>query len=156
MERFPAPSMAAKPGGVFPGKIYSNPRRVFMKLAGAVSRYFLGLMFLVFGLNDFLNFIPAQMPPGKAGEFAGLLMSSHYVWAVGAIMVISAILFLINRYVALALVLLGPVLFNILLFHIFFMPATIGMGIFATLLWLLVFWQHRAAFAGIFAAKLGE
>ena len=42
-----------------------------MKLAGAVSRYFLGLMFLIFGLNDFLNFIPAKMPPGRAGEFAG-------------------------------------------------------------------------------------
>lgn len=127
-----------------------------MKLAGAVSRYFLGLMFLIFGLNDFLNFIPAKMPPGRAGEFAGLLLSSHYVWAVGAVMVVSAILFLINRYVALALVLLGPVLVNILLFHILFLPAGIAMGLFATLLWLLIFWQHRAAFAGIFAPKMIE
>jgi len=127
-----------------------------MKIVAMVARYLLALMFVVFGLNNFLNFIPAQMPPGKAGEFAGLLMSSHYSLAVGAVMVISGILFLINRYVALALVLLGPVLFNILLFHIFFLPATIGMGIFATLLWFLVFWQHRAAFAGIFAARLED
>jgi hypothetical protein len=83
-------------------------------------------------------------------------MSSHFVWAVGLVMFVSAVLFLINRYVALGLTLLGPVLFNILVFHIFMAPANIGLGLFATLLWLLVFWQHRAAFAGIFAARLPE
>ena len=125
-----------------------------MKIVGAVARYLLGLMFLVFGLNDFLNFIPmGPIPPGQAGAFFTVLTETHYVFAVGAVMAISGILFLINRFVPLGLVLLGPVLFNILIFHIVMLPKTIGMGIFATLLWFLVFWQHRAAFDRLFEAR---
>jgi putative oxidoreductase len=123
-----------------------------MKLAGAVSRYFLGLMFLIFGLNDFLNFIPAKMPPGRAGEFAELLLSSHYVWAVGAVMVVSAILFLVNRYVALALVLLGPVLVNILLFHLMLMPKGIVPGAFLTVCEIFLIVAYRKSFRGLFDA----
>jgi hypothetical protein len=94
--------------------------------------------------------------PGNAGIFANVLMAAHYFYAVGAVMVISGILLLINRFVALGLTLLGPVLVNILLFHLCMAPSSIGMGVFATLLWFLVFWQHRVAFAGLFQAKLAE
>jgi putative oxidoreductase len=126
-----------------------------MKIVYAIARYLLGLLFLVFGLNDFLHFIPmGPLPAGPAGVFAGLLLSTHYVYAVGAVMVISAVLLLVNRFVALGLTLLGPVLVNILLFHLLMQPQTIGAGLFATLLWLLVAWQHRAAFEGLFKALL--
>jgi hypothetical protein len=127
-----------------------------MKIAGAIARYLLGLMFLVFGLNMFLQFMKGQMPPGLAGQFSGVLFASHYFYVVGALMVISAILFLFNRYVGLGLTLLGPVLFNILLFHILMNPSGIGPGAFATLLWLLVAWQHRRVFERLFAARLEE
>lgn len=122
-----------------------------MKIAATVARLLLGLMFLVFGSNMFLHFLPqGAPPPGLAGEFAGLLFRSHFFYAVGAVMVFSAVLFLANRFVPLALVLLGPVLVNILLFHLLMAPASIGMGLFATVLWLLVFWRERAAFAPLF------
>ena len=86
-----------------------------MKIAATIARYLLGLMFLVFGSNVFLNFIPmGQMPAGLAGQFMTALMAAHYFYVVGAIMVISAILFLVNRFVGLGLTLLAPVLFNIL------------------------------------------
>jgi putative oxidoreductase len=128
-----------------------------MKIVATVARYLLGLMFLVFGLNNIHPFMPmGQMPPGPAGQFAGLLMSTHYVTVVGAVMVISALLFLANRYVGLGLTLLGPVLFNILVFHLLMQPGGIGAGAFATLLWLLVAWQHRSVFARLFAAHLEE
>jgi hypothetical protein len=71
-------------------------------------------------------------------------------------MVVSAILFLVNRFVGLGLTLLGPVLFNILLFHLTMNPGGIGMGVFATLLWLLVAWEHRIVFERLFAARLEE
>lgn len=126
-----------------------------MKIAAMVARYLLGLMFLVFGSNMFLNFIPMPPPPDNAmGHFSMALFQAHYFYPVGAVMVISAVLFLINRYVPLGLVLLGPVLVNILLFHILLNPGGIGMGLFATLLWFVVFWQHRAAFAPLFKAKV--
>jgi putative oxidoreductase len=125
-----------------------------MKIVVLIARLLLGLMFSVFGLNLFFNFLNGPLPPGPPGEFLGLLASTHFVYAIGAVMGISGILFLINRFVALGLTLLGPVLFNILVFHIVMQPKTIGPGIVVTLLWLLVFWQHRRAFAGIFTARL--
>jgi putative oxidoreductase len=128
-----------------------------MKIAATIARYLLGLMFLVFGANMFLNFIPTgPMPTGLAGQFTVALFAAHYFYVVGAIMVISSILLLVNRYVGLGLTLLGPVLFNILTFHLLMNPGGIGMGAFATLLWLLVGWEHRIVFARLFAARLEE
>jgi putative oxidoreductase len=128
-----------------------------MRVVATIARYLLGLMFLVFGLNNLHPFMPmGQMPPGPAGQFAGLLLSTHYATVVGAVMVISAVLFLVNRYVGLGLTLLGPVLFNILIFHLLMQPGGIGPGAFATLLWFLVAWQHRIVFARLFAARLEE
>lgn len=118
-----------------------------MKIAATIARYLLGLMFLVFGLNGFLHFIPmGPMPAGPAGEFASLLGTTHYMNAVSLVMVVSAILFLVNRYVPLGLVLLGPVLVNILLFHLFMAPGSIGTGAVATILWILVALRVRTAF----------
>jgi hypothetical protein len=68
-------------------------------------------------------------------------------------MVISGVLFLINRYVPLALVLIGPVIVNILLFHILMAPGSIGMGLLAAVLWFIIFFSVRSAFAGIFLQK---
>jgi hypothetical protein len=127
-----------------------------MKIIGTIARYLLGLMFGVFGSNMFLQFIKGQMPAGLAGQFTGVLFAAHYFYVVGGIMVVSAILLLVNRYVGLGLTLLGPVLFNILLFHILMQPSGIGPGAFATLLWALVAWQHRSVFARLFAAHLEE
>jgi putative oxidoreductase len=128
-----------------------------VQLVATIARYLLGLIFLVFGSNMFLNFIPmGQMPAGVAGQFSAALFASHYFYVVGAIMVISAILLLANRFVGLGLTLLGPVLFNILTFHLLMNPSGIGMGAFATLLWLLVAWEHRVVFKRLFAARLEE
>lgn len=128
-----------------------------MKIVTMIARYLLGLMFLVFGSNVFLNFIPmGKMPAGLAGQFMTDLMAAHYFYVVGAIMVVSAILLLANRFVGLGLTLLGPVLFNILLFHLTMNPGGIGAGAFATLLWALVAWEHRIVFERLFAARLEE
>jgi hypothetical protein len=128
-----------------------------MRIVAAIARYLLGLMFVVFGSNSFLHFIPMGPPqPGNAGIFINVLMAAHYFYAVGAVMVISGLLLLVGRFVALGLTLLAPVLFNILLFHLCMAPSSIGMGLFATALWFLVFWQHRAAFGGLFQAKLPD
>jgi len=128
-----------------------------MKIVYLIARLLLGLMFLVFGSNMFLHFIPmGKMPSGLAGQFSAALFAAHYFYVVGAIMVVSGILFLVNRFVGLGLTLLGPVLFNILMFHLLMNPSGIGMGAFATLLWVLVAWQHRIVFEKLFAARLEE
>ena len=128
-----------------------------MKIAATIARYLLGLMFLLAGSNALFHFLPTgPMPPGQAGEFANLLGTTHYMDVVGAIMVVSAILFLINRFVPLALVLLAPVLVNILLFHLLMAPKSIGAGLIVTLLWLLVANRNRAAFRGLLQPRIQE
>ena len=60
------------------------------------------------------------MPPleGVWGQFLGALVVSHYVWFVGAVQVISGALFLIGRYIPLAIALSGPVVANIIVYHL--------------------------------------
>lgn len=125
-----------------------------MKIAVLVARILLGLTFLVFGLNGFLNFLHMPMPPGPAGQYMGVLFLSHYLLAVCLVEVVGGLLLLSGQFIPLGLVLLGPVLFNILLFHTFLFPAGFPPALFATLLWFIVFYGVRQAFAGIFAQKV--
>ena len=122
-----------------------------MKIAVLIARILMGLIFLIFGLNKFLNFIPAQMPPGTAGQFAGILFTTHYLWVIGAIETVTGLLFLINRYVPLALTLVGPIIVNIFLFGALMSPSGVPIALVVILLWFIVFYSHRAAFSGIFA-----
>src|SRR5438128_11789508 len=94
-----------------------------MKIAAIIVRVLLGLMFVVFGSNVFLHFIPMPpLPATLAGDFSKALMQSHYMYVVGALQFAGGFLLLIGRYVPLGLTLLGPVIVNILLFHIFLEP----------------------------------
>jgi putative oxidoreductase len=125
-----------------------------MKILTLFARLLLGIMFVFFGSNGVHPFMPMPPPPpGLAGQFSIALMDSHYMQVVSVLMVISGLLFLVNRFVPLALVLLGPILVNILLFHALILHAGFQLGVLATVLWFIVFYYHRAAFAGIFQAK---
>lgn len=127
-----------------------------MKIAATIARVLLGLLFTIFGANGFLHFIPMKAPEGLAGQFMGSLFMSHYLVIVFAVQLAGGLLLLANRYVALALVLLGPVIVNILCFHLFLAPEGIPMAVFTALLWFVVFASVRSAFAGIFAQRAGD
>jgi putative oxidoreductase len=121
-----------------------------MKVATIIARLLLGLAFTVFGLNFFLNFIPAPPPaPGLAGDFFKVFIASGLAHVIGAVQVLSGLLLLIGRFVPLALTMLAAMIFNILVFHILMAPAGIGPGIVVMLLWLFLVWQYRDRFAGI-------
>ena len=125
-----------------------------MKIVALIARLLLGLIFVFFGLNGFLHFLDmGPMPTGLAGQFIGALAQSHYFWVVAALQVIGGALLLINRFVPLGLVLLGPVIVNILLYHLFLNPAGILMAIVVTILWFIVFYWHRPYFSGIFVQR---
>jgi hypothetical protein len=125
-----------------------------MKIASLIGRYLLGIIFLIFGLNGFLHFIPmGPMPTGLAGQYMGVMAASGYMVAVFAVQLICGVLFLVNRFVPLALVLIAPVIFNILLFHSLMQPQGLPPGLLATACWLLVAASHRAAFEGILQSK---
>ena len=125
-----------------------------MKIVTLITRLLLGLIFVVFGLNGFLNFINmGPMPSGLAGQFVGALAQSHYFWVVAALQVAGGALLLVNRFVPLALVLLGPVIVNIILYHVFLNPSGSALAIVVVILWGIVFYSHRQYFSGIFVQR---
>ncbi len=124
-----------------------------MKYAFVIARVLLGLVFTVFGLNAFLHFFPNPPVPGLAGQFMGALLGSHYYVIAFGTELIGGALLLSNRYVPLALTLLGPVIVNILSFHMFLDSENMAPAIVVTVLWVVVFWQVRNSFSGLFVAK---
>ena len=120
-----------------------------MRTASLFAQYLAGVIFLVFGLNGFLNFIPLPPPGGIAGQFMGALYASHYLWVIFAFQVIAAVLLLINRYVPLAVAMLAPVIVNILTFHASMAPSGLPLALFVAVLWTVIFADVRAAFSGL-------
>ncbi len=119
----------------------------FDRVGPAIVRVLLGLMFLVFGLNGFLNFMPAPKDmPQDILTVMGALMQAGYMNVVSGAEVIVAVLLLTNRFVPLALALLAPIIVGILTFHIAMQPATIGPGIVVTVMELYLAWAYRSAF----------
>lgn len=91
-----------------------------MKIATIIVRSLLGLIFVVFGLNFFLHFIPIPpRPEGPARDFMTALAVSHYFFVVCALEFVGGVLLLAGRLVPLGLTLLGLVIVNILCVHIF-------------------------------------
>jgi putative oxidoreductase len=104
----------AKARNMFFPRSTSWPHRLVMKILTHISRFLLGLIFLIFGLNGFLHFIPMPPPSGVAGQFLGSMFVTKYLLFVFAIQLIGGVLLLINRYVPIALTILGPIIVNIL------------------------------------------
>ncbi len=125
-----------------------------MKTISAIARYLMGVIFLVFGLNGFLHFIPLPPPSGVAGQFMGALFVSHYLTLIFGLQVIAAVLLLANRYVPLALAVLASVIVNILCFHALMAPSGLPLAIVVAVLWVLTFVDVRSAFAGLFQSRL--
>ena len=125
------------------------------RIVTAIIRVLLGLMFLVFGLNGFLNFMPApkDLPPDVITVITGL-MKGGYMAVVSATEIIVALLLLTNRFVPLALALLAPIVVGIITFHLAIAPATIVPGIVVLVMELYLAWAYRGAFRPMLRAKV--
>src|ERR1700722_15224123 len=127
--------------------------KLIMRTASVVAQYLTGVIFLVMGLNGFLNFIPLPPPAGIAGQFMGVLYVSHYLWVIFAFQVVAGVLLLVNRYVPLAVAVLAPVVVNILSFHALMAPSGLPLALFVAVLWALIFVEVQPAFAGLFQSR---
>jgi putative oxidoreductase len=122
-----------------------------MKYVIIIVRVLLGLMFAVFGSNAFLHFIPMPPMQGQAGAFIGALVSSGYIYVIALLQVFGGLLLLLGgRFVALGLTLLGPVIVNIALYHIFLDTEGLPMAIGVSLGALFLLWVYRFKFPAIF------
>ena len=121
-----------------------------MKVATIIARVLLGLVFVVFGSNIFLHFIPMPPPPPTlVGDFTKALFLSHYLHVVAVFQIVGGFLLLIGRFVPLGLVLLAPVIVNIDLVHLLMEPSGLPMAALVTLLLIFLVWRYRDAFRGI-------
>jgi hypothetical protein len=108
----------------------------------------LGVIFFVFGLNGFLQFIPQPPPPEKVGAFMGALAATGYMFPlIKGVEVIAGALLLTNRFVPLALALLAPNIVNIVLLHSVLAPAGLPIALFVLALELFAAWSYRDAYA---------
>src|SRR5258706_9093557 len=124
-----------------------------MKVASINDGYRLGLIFLVFGLNGFLPFIPMPPPTGLAAQFGGAIFASRYWVVIFGIQVIGGVLLLVNQFVPLALGLLGPVIVNIFFFHALMAPEGLPLAIVVVVLWLILAVRYKQYLAGIFLQR---
>jgi putative oxidoreductase len=101
-----------------------------MKKAPLIARVILGLIFFVFGLNGFLNFIPmpTEMPENMKTYMAGLMATGYFFPLLKGTEVVCGFLLLIGAFVPLALIVLAPIVLNIFLTHLFMDPSGTGMG----------------------------
>src|SRR5271168_824196 len=125
-----------------------------MKIVSVIARYLLGLIFIVFGLNGFLNFIH-QPPPSNplALQFFIAVSASHFAAFFFSVQLVGGLLLLSGFFVPLALTLLAAEIYNILAFHLTLAPASIPPALVASFLWVLVFLQYRESFNGLLRAK---
>src|SRR6202051_522181 len=124
---------------------YENSKKenTVMRIVSLIAQYLAGVIFLVMGLNGFLNFIPLPPPGGVAGQFMGALFVSHYLWVIFAFQVIAGVLLLVNRYVPLAVAVLAPVIVNIITFHATMAPSGLPLAVFVGVLWAAIFIDVR-------------
>ena len=122
-----------------------------MKYVIHIVRILLGLLFVVFGSNAFLHFIP--MPPleGLSGQFIGALAQSGYIYVIAGLQVVGGLCLLVaSRFVATGLILLGPIIVNIVLYHIFLDRSGLGMAACISVMSLFLLWVYRHKFPAIF------
>jgi putative oxidoreductase len=120
-----------------------------MRTASQIARYLLGLIFLVFGLSGFVHFLHMPEPTGVAAQFFGAIFVSQFYAVIFLLQIVPAVFLLANRYVPLALTILGPIIF-IVCIQIVMIRAGLPLAIVVTVLWLLVAYSVRSAFSGIF------
>jgi putative oxidoreductase len=124
-----------------------------MRIVAVIARVLLGVIFVFFGSNGFVNFLPAPPMTGAAGDFIGSMAKSHYLYLVCGVQVAAGVLLLINQFVPLALALLAPVIANIIAFHVTMEPSGLSLALFTTLLWAIVMWRYRSYFTSLFTQK---
>ncbi len=122
-----------------------------MNAVAMIARYLLGLAMLVFGANKFFHFMPNPELTGDAASFMGALAGSGYIFpALGVIYLLAGLLLILNKAVPFALILLVPVSFNIVAFHLKYAPEGILFAAIVAILNLLLIYTNWDRFKSLF------
>jgi uncharacterized membrane protein YphA (DoxX/SURF4 family) len=121
-----------------------------MRILTIIARILLGLIFVFFGSNGFLHFLPMPpLPQGVTGEYLHAFFASGYVYVISGFQVAGGLLLLIGRFVPLGLTILAAIIVNIWTFHLLMAPQGLPPAVVVTILELFLVWSYRDRFAGI-------
>jgi putative oxidoreductase len=123
-----------------------------MKNATLIFRILLGFIYLVFGLDYFLHFIPYQpMHTGNAAALKTGLMETGYIYPMmKTIQIVGGLSLLVNRYAPFFAIVLFPISLNVLLFHTILVPSGWLMGVFLIVPNLFLGYAYRQYYEGMF------
>ncbi|MGY3055562.1 putative oxidoreductase [Pedobacter sp. UYEF25] len=126
-----------------------------MKLTVLISRLILGFLYLVFGLDYFLHFIPYQhMHTGVMGALVAGLKGVGYIYPMmKMIQIVAGLSLLTNRFAPFAAVVIFPISLNVMLFHSILVPSGWYMGVLLLLPNILLGFGYKKYYAGMFTAK---
>ncbi|MBY0427533.1 MAG: hypothetical protein K2Q22_17995 [Cytophagales bacterium] len=124
-------------------------------IAFTIARFLVGSIYVVFGLNGFLQFIPLPAMTGKDAVFLQALIDSNYMFQlVKGLEVIFGLMLLSGQYLPFTLAALFPITLNIFLFHLLLSPSGIPIGIFLLSLHLYLALVLRNYFKTLFIQKI--
>ena len=124
-----------------------------MRIATIIARTLLGLVFVVFGLNGFLHFIPMGPPPppeSPVGHFFAAFASTGYLQVVAVCQVVGGLLLLVNFLPVLGLTILCPIIFNIIVFHATLARNNFGPAVIVSLLTVYLLWAYWDNYRALF------
>ncbi len=126
-----------------------------VRVLPGIARILLGLIFFVFGLNGFLQFLPQpkEMPEAATSFFMAMVKTGYLIPLLFGTQTLVGALLLLNRFVPLALALIAPVILNIVLFHVAVVPSGLPLAIVVLALELYLAWSYRGAFRSMLAFR---
>lgn len=133
----------------------NSGKKSFTRFLPAIARLLLGLVFFVFGLNGFLQFMPQpkDMPEGAVAFFGALMKTGYMIPLLFGTQTLVGALLLLNRFVPLALALIAPVIVNIVAFHLFIAPSGLPVATVVLLLEIYLAWSYRHAYRSMLALR---
>ncbi len=124
-----------------------------MKALTLAGRILLGLIFVVFGLNGLLHFLPQpELPDAAKSFFGGLAGTGYMLPLLFGTQVLGGALLLLGM-VPLGLLILAPVIVNIVAFHVFLAPDGLPLALVVVALELFLAWVHREVYAPLFGLR---
>jgi putative oxidoreductase len=126
-----------------------------MKKLTTIFRVLLGFIYLVFGLDYFLHFIPYEPNhTGRVAAFkAGLKGVGYFYPMIKSIQIVGGISLLINQYAPFFAVVLFPISINVFLYHTILVPSGWLMGVLLIVPNLFLGYAYRKYYSGMFVKR---
>ena len=112
-------------------------------------RVLLGLFFLIFGVNKFLNFLPPFPSEGMFGELMGIFVHTGFLKLIAVLEILIGLALLTGKFVPLALIFAVAIMFNAAVFHLLLDPGNVGGALVGLILSLVNIYANKPRFLSI-------